>query len=289
MQTSVIGYPRIGSKRELKFASEKYFKGEISEKELLDVAKTLRAEHINSQKKAGIDFITSNDFSFYDCLLDTAFLCGIVPKRYTQLGLSKIDTYFAMARGYQGEKGDVKALAMKKWFNTNYHYIVPEVEDDTKVTLSGTKIFDEFEEAKAAGTETKPVVAGPFTLLSLCRYTGSKKKEDFLEDTVNTYKEIISGLAKRGAKWIQFDEPYLVRDINNADKDFLVKLYKGILADKGDLKVLLQTYFGDVRDVYETITALPFDAIGLDFIEGKQTEKPKLIEKLDKFNDWLIN
>ena len=115
-----------------------------------------------------MDFITSNDFSFYDGLLDTAVLCGIVPKRYRDLGLSQMDTYFAMARGYQGENGDVKALAMKKWFNTNYHYIVPELEDDMEIRLSGSKIFDEYAQARADGTETKPVVTGAYTLLSLC-------------------------------------------------------------------------------------------------------------------------
>ena len=130
MKTSVIGFPRVGTLRELKFASEKYFRKEITQDELLQVAKELRKTHWKMQKNAGIDYISSNDFSFYDMTLDTAVLLGIVPERYRKLGLSPLDTYFAMARGYQGESGDVKALAMKKWFNTNYHYIVPEVEDD---------------------------------------------------------------------------------------------------------------------------------------------------------------
>ena len=271
MQTSIIGYPRIGAHRELKFASEKYFKGEVNINELYLVAKNLRKEHIENQKEAGIDFITSNDFSFYDLLLDTAVLCGIVPERYKKLGLSDTDTYFAMARGYQGEKGDVKALAMKKWFNTNYHYIVPEIEDETSVKLSGTKIFDEFDEAKANGFDTKPIIIGAYTLLSLTRFTGSKKKEDYLNNIIAVYKEIISGLEKRGAKWIQIEEPSLVRDISASEKDFLVKLYNGILEGKGNVKVLIETYYGDVRDVYETLTALDVDAIGLDFIEGKET------------------
>ncbi len=271
MQTSIIGYPRIGAHRELKFASEKYFKGEVDINELTSVAKDLRKEHIKSQQEAGIDLITSNAFSLYDLLLDTAVLCGIVPKRYKELGLSDTDTYFAMARGYQGEKGDVKALAMKKWFNTNYHYIVPEIEDETEVKLSGSKIFDEYDEAKANGFETKPVIIGAYTLLSLTRYTGSKKKEDYLDDIIAVYKEILAGLEKRGTKWIQIEEPSLVRDINASEKDFLLKLYKGILSGKGSVKVLLQTYYGDVRDVYETLTGLDLDGIGLDFVEGKET------------------
>ena len=277
MLTSVVGYPRIGENRELKFASEKYFKGEIDAAELENVAKSLREEHIRSQKEAGVDFIPSNDFSFYDCLLDTAVLCGIVPKRYKELGLSELDTYFAMARGYQGEKGDVKALAMKKWFNTNYHYIVPEIEDETEVKLSGSRIFDEYDEAKDCGTETKPVIIGAYTLLALCRYTGTKTREDYIDAVIGTYKSIIAGLAERGAEWIQFEEPSLVRDLDENDKAFLVRLYQGILAGKGNVKILLQTYYGDVRDVYDTITTLPFDGIGLDFIEGKKTLD--LIEK----------
>lgn len=277
MLTSVVGYPRIGAERELKFASEKYFKGESNETELKAVAANLRAEHIRSQKEAGIDFITSNDFSFYDGLLDAAVLLGIVPKRYKELGLSELDTYFAMARGYQGEKGDVKALAMKKWFNTNYHYIVPEVEDDTVIELSGTKIYDEYEEAKANNIETKPVIAGAYTLLSLCRYTGKKTREDYKDAVVKVYKDIIAGLEARGAKWIQFDEPSFVRDLDEKEVGFVKALYQEILSAKGNVKILVQTYFGDVRDIYETLTELDFDGIGLDFIEGRQTKE--LIDK----------
>ena len=169
MQTSVIGSPRIGTLRELKFASEKYFRKEIGSDELEKTAETLRQTHWNTQKAAGIDYISSNDFSFYDLVLDTAVLLGIVPKRYQELKLSDLDTYFAMARGYQGECGDVKALAMKKWFNTNYHYIVPEVEDDMEIKLSGNKPLQEYKEAKALGIETKPVVIGAYTMLKLCR------------------------------------------------------------------------------------------------------------------------
>lgn len=149
MLTSIIGYPRVGTLRELKFTTEKYFKNEISVDELQKTAKKIRESQWIIQKKSGIDFIPSNDFSFYDNMLDTAVLFNIVPKRYSDLGLSSIDTYFAMARGYQGEAGDVKALAMKKWFNTNYHYMVPEIDDETDIKLVGTKPFDEYNEAKS--------------------------------------------------------------------------------------------------------------------------------------------
>ena len=271
MLTSVIGYPRIGALRELKFASEKYFKGEMDADALEAVAKELRAAHIRSQKDAGIDFITSNDFSYYDCLLDTAVMCGIVPQRYRDLGLSETDTFFAMARGYQGKKGDVKALAMKKWFNTNYHYIVPELEDDTNIRCNSKKVFKEYEEAKANGVETKPVVIGAYTLLSLCRYTGNKTREDIADDVIAVYLEVIKGLKERGAKWIQFDEPSLIRDLDAKDKEFFLRLYQQILKEKNGIKILLQTYFGDVRDIYEELTALDLDGIGLDLVEGKQT------------------
>ena len=140
MQTAVIGYPRIGTLRELKFASEQYFRKEIEAGELLQTAKELRKTHWLTQKEAGISFISSNDFSFYDNMLDTAVLFGIVPKRYKELQLSELDIYFAMARGYQGDSGDVKALAMKKWFNTNYHYIVPEVEDEMVIIGSNGRV-----------------------------------------------------------------------------------------------------------------------------------------------------
>lgn len=142
MKTSIIGYPRIGKLRELKFASEKYFRNEIAQSELFDTAKKLRTENLTEQKNSGLDFIPSNDFSFYDGMLDTAFLLNVVPDRYKNLGLSPLDEYFAAARGYQGEKGDVKALAMKKWFNTNYHYMVPEIDDNTVLKLSDNKPFE---------------------------------------------------------------------------------------------------------------------------------------------------
>ena len=188
MSTSVIGYPRIGSLRELKFALEAYFKGEKTEDEIKALAKELRKEHLTTQKNAGIEFISSNDFSFYDNTLDQAVLLNIVPKRYRELELSELEKYFAIARGYQSEKGNVKALAMKKWFNTNYHYIVPEVEDDTVIKLSADKLLNEYEEAKAVGIETKPVVIGAYTMLKLIRYTGSKKAEDYVDAVADAYK-----------------------------------------------------------------------------------------------------
>lgn len=271
MKTSVIGFPRIGALRELKFASEKYFRKEVSEEQLKETAKELRKTHWNMQKNAGIDFISSNDFSFYDTVLDTAVLLNIIPERYKELDLSEIDTYFAMARGYQGEHGDVKALAMKKWFNTNYHYIVPETEDDTKIKLSGDKLWNEYAEADEIGIKTKPMLTGAYTMLKLCRYTGNKSEKDYVGDIIAAYKELLQTCGKKQIAWVQFDEPSLVLDMDDSDKALFHQIYDELLAVETDTKVLLQTYFGDIRDIYEEVIKMPFAGIGLDFIEGKQT------------------
>lgn len=271
MQTSVIGFPRIGTLRELKFASEKYFRKEIEAEELQQIAETLRKTHWSIQKEAGIDYISSDDFSFYDMTLDTAVLLNIIPKRYKELELSGLDTYFAMARGYQGASGDVKALAMKKWFNTNYHYIVPEVEDDTVIQLSGNKLVDEYAEAKALGIETKPVVIGAYTMLRLCRFTGKKPALDYVEDIISAYQNLVKKCEENQIAWVQFDEPALVWDMEESDIALFHKIYDGILSCKKHSHILLQTYFGDVRDIYQDLIQMPFDGIGLDFIEGKET------------------
>ncbi len=198
-------------------------------------------------------------------------MLNVIPKVYKQLQLNPLDEYFAMARGYQGEKGDVKALAMKKWFNTNYHYIVPKIEDDTKISLVGTKPFDEYLEASNLGISTKPVIIGAFTFLKLSKFTGKKTAKDFISDIIKAYSDIIKKFNELGAKWIQFDEPALVLDLNKEDINMFNKIYEGILSNKNNIKVLLQTYFGDIRDCYAKTIELDFDGIGLDFIEGKKT------------------
>ena len=277
MYTSIIGFPRIGTLRELKFTLEKYFRQEIEAEELLRTAQELRKSHWNTQKVAGIDYIPSNDFSFYDITLDTAALLGIIPKRYQELNLSELDTYFAMARGYQGSSGDVKALAMKKWFNTNYHYIVPEVEDDTVISLTGDKLWKEYEEALALGIETKPVVTGAYTMLKLCRYTGSKTAEDYVDAFISVYKALVNRCEEKQIAWLQFDEPALVRDMSNEDAALFHRIYDTVLPCAKKCQILCQTYFGDVRDIYSDLIQMPFAGIGLDFIEGKETAA--LVEK----------
>lgn len=271
MQVSVVNYPRVGELRELKFATEAYFKGNSSKEELQAIASQLKESHWNMQSKNQIDFISSNDFSFYDTMLDTAVLLNAVPKRYQQLNLDPLDEYFAMARGYQGKNGDVKALAMKKWFNTNYHYMVPEMEDDTAISLVGTKPFDEFTEAKKLGITTKPSIIGAFTFLKLAKRTGQKTSEDFLPDLIQAYADLLKKWNELGAEWIQLEEPALVMDLSLKDIRLFHQLYRGILPFKGNVKILLQTYFGDIRDCYDNVITMPFDGIGLDFVEGSKS------------------
>ena len=278
MNSSVIGFPRVGKLRELKFASEKYFKQEISTEELEQVAKGLREMHWKLQQAAGISHIPSNDFSYYDNVLDLTVLLNALPENYRQLGLSERDTYFAAARGYQGVVGDAKALAMKKWFNTNYHYLVPELSDNTEIKLVGDKPFVEYEEAKAIGVLTKPVLIGGFTFLKLAKYKGSKTINDFADQVADAYIAILDRFNEQGVEWVQFDEPSLVTDLTQEDVALFTAIYEKVLAHKGNVKVLLQTYFGDIRDSYEEVVGLDFDGIGLDFIEGKQT-----VELLERY------
>lgn len=270
MKTAIIGFPRIGENRELKFATEKYFRAEWTIDELEDFAKELRQKHWRLIKESGIEGIPSNDFSLYDTTLDTACLLNIVPKELNRLNLSESEKYFALARGYQGEKGDIRARPMKKWFNTNYHYIVPKIEKDTSIYISGDKIFREYQEAKALGIETRPVILGPFTLLQLSELDPTADRSTIVADLIKAYKEIIEKLAELGAEWLQLDEPSLVKDVTGEELAEFKAIYQALLKE-AKLKVLLQTYFGDIRDAYETVIELPFAGIGLDFVEGRKT------------------
>ncbi|BBK78830.1 5-methyltetrahydropteroyltriglutamate--homocysteine S-methyltransferase [Clostridium butyricum] len=271
MKNSIIGYPRVGKSRELKFWTESYFRKEISSHELLKNSKELREEQWQLQKDLKINYIPSNDFSFYDIMLDTVVLLNAIPNEYKELKVNVLDTYFAMARGYQGENGDVKALSMKKWFNTNYHYIVPELYDYTKIKLNGEKPFLEYLEAKEIGIKTKPVIMGGFTFLKLAKYQGKKKINDYVDDIVDSYVDILNKFNEIGVELVQIDEPILVTDLTKGDIRLFISIYKRILKNKGNVKILLQTYFGDIRDCYKEIMELDFDAVGLDFIEGKQS------------------
>ena len=276
MTATIVGFPRIGENRELKFITEKYFKHEATEEELKERAKDLRQHDRKLLLDSGLTNFTSNHFSFYDQMLDAAFLFNVIPENIAELDLSDLDKYFTLARGYQGKKGDVKAWPMKKWFNTNYHYIVPQFTADTDVKLAGTKIFDEFVEAKEDGTITRPVLVGPFTLLQLSEFHGCVK-EDFVGAFIEAYARIFKRLEDLGANWIQLDEPSLVKDLDEKELALFKALYEPLLLQKGKLKVLAQTYFGDVRDAYDVLLKLPFDGIGLDFVEGRKTSE--LVER----------
>lgn len=272
--TSVSGFPRVGQNRELKKIIEAYWKGANSLDDVRATAKELRAKHWKLQKDAGIDLIPSNDFSYYDQMLDTAILLNVIPERYRALGFDNPEeTLFAMARGYQGDKGDVTALPMKKWFTTNYHYLVPEIEDNVEIKLNSTKPFDEFTEAKEQGILTKPVLIGPYTFLKLARNANAEEAqitESIMQGVADAYSEIITKFAELGAEWIQLDEPYLVLDKETGDADFFESTYSTILqARGGKVKVLLNTYFGHIADIYDTVNKLGFDGVGLDLNEGR--------------------
>lgn len=277
MKTAITGFPRVGELRELKFATEKYFRKEYSETELLEQAKSIRAKHWQVLAEHSVDFIPSGDFSFFDTTLDTAVLLNIVPEKYQKLAITPLEKYFALARGYQDAAGDVTALAMKKWFNTNYHYMVPEIDDQTEIKVVGEKLFAEYLEAKALGIETKPTILGPFTLLKLATYHGEKQAIDFSTEIVAAYQEILSKLAQLGCQWIQMDEPALVLDLSESDKALFVTFYQTLFSQPNGVKIQLQTYFGDVRDIYSELIALPFAALGLDFVEGRKNLE--LVEK----------
>ncbi len=273
MKTSIIGYPRIGEQRELKFWIEDYFNGKMVLEDLKAKAKELKKSQWSFLKESGLDFIPSNDFSFYDGILDTAETLNVIPEKYKVLGLDNLDTYFAMARGYQGEKGDVKALSMKKWFNTNYHYMVPVIEDTTKIKLNSSRIFDNYKEALENGVKTKPVIIGGFTFLKLAVFNGQKNIDDYVQDIVNAYIDIFTKLNELKVEWVQIDEPILVTDLGADDISIFTKIYEEILKHKGNVNVILQTYFGDVRDCYKEVISLGFNGIGIDFVEGKKSLK----------------
>lgn len=286
MKKSIIAFPRIGSNRELKFALEKYFRKEISEAELQIVAKELRLESWKSQKEAGIDYPISNDFSFYDQTLDLSIALGVIPERYKKLKLNELDTLFALARGFQDEENDVKARPMKKWFNTNYHYIVPEISKETVIKANFSKLLNEYQEAKTAGFETRPTIIGPYTFLILADYLSGVTEDAILSDLIGAYTILFDQLNNLGGEWLQIEEPALVLDQTEEEQQLFIKIYQELLKNKNKLKVLLQTYFGDLRDSYQEIIKLNFDGIGLDFVEGR--ESLKLVQKYGFPKDKLL-
>ncbi|MGD8867182.1 MAG: 5-methyltetrahydropteroyltriglutamate--homocysteine S-methyltransferase [Gemmatimonadales bacterium] len=268
-----LGYPRIGPDRELKRATEAYWKGELGTDQLLHTGERLRRLGWTTQRDAGIELIPCNDFSFYDQVLDTIAMVGAVPSRYGWNGGSvDLDTYFAMARGAQREGLDVGAMEMTKWFDTNYHYIVPEFSAGQSFSLSTDKVSAEFEEAKQAGVNAKPVLIGPLSLIILgkARDPGYDPLGTSLDHLISVYGDVVEQLAGAGADWIQLDEPFLARDCDSTELAALRRAYEALAARKGSAQLILQTYFGHVGDAYPTLRDLPVDALGLDFVRGAE-------------------
>lgn len=264
-----LGFPRIGPMRELKKGVEAYWKGKSSKDELLALGKDLRAENWKRQHDAGLDHIPSNDFAYYDQILDLTTTLGLIPSRYKHAGGSvDLDTYFAMARGAQRDGLDVTAMEMTKWFDTNYHYIVPEFEQGMTPSISSTKIFDEYEEAKALGIETRPVIVGPatYTFLGKPQYDGFDHVE-FVKTLLPAYNEILKGLAERGAKWVQIDEPVFSLDLCEIGQGVIKTAYDNLETPEG-LQVLVTTYFESLKDNAELAFSLPVDAIHIDLCRG---------------------
>ena len=290
-----IGYPRIGPKRELKVALENFWKSDISEAELQTVAKDLRSKNWQTQKENGVDLISSNDFSFYDQVLDTICLLGAIPKRYKWDGKEvSLKTYFAMARGSQTSELDVPALEMTKWFDTNYHYLVPELSKDQAFILSTNKPFEEFNEAKKYGFNTKPIILGPLSFLLLAKGLDGFKTINLLDKILPVYKEIIRKLSELGAEWIQIDEPILVKDLDSQVVSQIKNTLNELKKSSGSSKILVATYFEDLNDeVKNEIFESDIDAIHLDLVRGnrnksyvKNSKKQLSLGLIDGRNVW---
>ena len=273
--TTNLGFPRIGAHRELKRAVEGYWNGDRSKQDLLDEGRELRERHWREQADLGLDFVPSNDFSYYDQVLDTCAMVGAVPERFPWDGdIVDLDTYFAMARGLQekdleGEGEGVQAMEMTKWFDTNYHYLVPEFSRDTEFSLSSTEPIDAYEEALEAGTDTRPVLVGPVSFLLL----GKTREDDLdaldlLDDLLPVYAEVLERLADAGADAVQIDEPTLVADRTDAERAAYTRAYEA-LADAADVDIHVATYFGSLAENLPTALDLPIESLHLDLVRGE--------------------
>jgi 5-methyltetrahydropteroyltriglutamate--homocysteine methyltransferase len=269
MKTACLGYPRIGVHRELKRALESYWKQKITADELEETARELRTANWSLMASAELDILPSNDFSFYDQVLDTTLMLGAIPKRFQELeDQPGLKTYFAMARGYQAGDANIAAMEMTKWFNTNYHYIVPEFEYGQQFELSSTKPVDEFLEAKAQGYLTRPVILGPISYLLLGKATSFEGDPlTLLDDLLPVYAEILSRLKEAGAEWVQMDEPYLCLDLSETAQAATVHAYQ-VLANVQRPKLMLTTYFDELRDNLDLAVSLPVEGLHIDLVQG---------------------
>ncbi|MCT2406526.1 5-methyltetrahydropteroyltriglutamate--homocysteine S-methyltransferase [Chryseobacterium antibioticum] len=275
MQTHLLGYPRIGSNRELKKACEQYWSGKTSLNELLEIGKTTTHQNWKLQKEAGIDLIPCNDFSYYDQVLDMTLTVGAIPERYQEIASkessSELDLYFAMARGFQKDGLDITAMEMTKWFDTNYHYIVPEFQKKQEFKLFSNKIIQEFISAKQAGINAKPVIIGLLTYLLL----GKEKEEgfdklDLAQNLLPVYIQILKDLENHGAEYIQFDEPFLALDLNEKAKETYQVIYTEIRKQFPHLKFIVATYFDGLKDNLTLATSLPVDILHIDLVRSPE-------------------
>lgn len=289
MLTQNLGYPRIGSQRELKKACENYWAGKTEHKDVLTTGKNIRRENWQIQKNAGIDLIPSNDFSFYDHVLDHSLMFGAIPKRYNEVmlkeGNKELDLYFAMARGYQKDGLDIVAMEMTKWFDTNYHYIVPEFYKNQQFKLFSTKVIDEFYDAKQAGIVTKPVLIGPVSYLLL----GKEKEAGFnriglIKNLLPVYIDILTQLKGLGAEWVQFDEPFLSLDLTEKEQQAFKDTYKQLKAAFPFLKFILATYFERLGNNIKLAISLPVDVLHIDLVRAPQQLDEVLILMPEKMS-----
>jgi 5-methyltetrahydropteroyltriglutamate--homocysteine methyltransferase len=261
---TVTGSPRIGPNRELKRAVEKYWAGRIDRAELESVAAALRRETWESLVAAGVDSVPVNTFSYYDHVLDTAVLVGALPVRVADIP-DDLDRYFAAARG----NDEVAPLEMTKWFDTNYHYLVPEIDTDTRFSLNPAKVLGELKEAQAQGIPARPVVVGPITFLALAKGVGgSGAPINRLDNLIGVYAELLELLAEEGVDWVQLDEPVLVTDILDNAADLAQRTY-GLLGGLAKRPAIyVATYFGELTDALPALARTPVEAIGIDLVAG---------------------
>ncbi|PQJ59247.1 5-methyltetrahydropteroyltriglutamate--homocysteine S-methyltransferase [Vibrio jasicida] len=284
--THILGYPRIGEKRELKFAQEKYWRGEIDQAELKRAGASLRAQNWNTQTEAGLSFTTAGDFAWYDHVLTTTLLLGHVPKRHAS-GFPDLDTLFKVGRGQSQSAcdcGGAAASDMTKWFNTNYHYIVPEFSKDDTFEVSWPQLFEEVNEAVKAGHKVKPVLLGPLSYL----YLGKEVEEDFdrltlLPRLLTAYQAVLSKLASQGVEWVQIDEPILSLELESKWLDAFKLAYQVI---RSDVKVLLTTYFDSVTDTLDKIIELNVDGLHVD-LSASPEQFEEVVAKLP--SGWVLS
>ncbi len=267
VRTAVLGYPRMGPAREMKKALEQFWSSKTGQGSLMEEARKVRARHWDLQKEAGIDFIPAGDFSLYDHMLDTAAMLGAIPSRYAGMYRENaLEAYFAMARGSQ--RRNVPALEMTKWFDTNYHYMVPEIAPDQGFGLAWRQLLDHYGEACAAGVSARPVLVGPVTFLSLAKGTDpSVDPLSRLDAVLPVYEEILRQLGSLGASWVQVDEPILVTDLSPRQKDAVRRSYAR-LAGAAKVSVMLTTYFGELADNLGIVLDLPVAGLHVDLVRG---------------------